>query len=370
MKAKSINIRILILCFALCTASTFKYAYDRTDGNLVMSIMFTMQCLLLKAGLVEPIIVNKYEPPQLDQPRQVVERLLPDYMAEEGFYERPLRVCMGKNENKVSTISPHYSHSVRTVTEIRAGMSSDDLREAAKLLIAVWIGTCLQNAGGFSIPPSLLKKHPRLQAANDYLFGKPRQNGYATSSGSNSGYRVPTQLEMDSRCMSELDMHDQYQKFLLVKHPNTNCSQERFTQLCSDPQRLAITENSIKEAVIILECEGRGLVDEVERPNLANGEPNLDFRTNGPNGIRYVDVKEPRSGRRGNTNLDSAARRMGHKIHKQKNGQSPYGVSSQEILHIVNMELLDPSLRSDYQKNIFLPHGSKNIIILDITQRN
>ena len=228
----------------------------------------------------------------------------------------------------------------------------------------------LKNAGGFSLPPTLLKKHPHLQTANNFLFGKPRQDGYGTSSGSNSGYRVPTQLEMGSRCITDLDMHDQYQKFLLVKHPNTNCSQERFTQLCSDPQRLAITENSIKEAVIILECEGRGLVDEVERPNLANGEPNLDFRTNGPNGIRYVDVKEPRSGRRGNTNLDSAARRMGHKIHKQKNGQSPYGVSRQEILHIVNMELLDPSLRSDYQKNIFLPHGSKNIIILDITQRN
>ena len=55
---------------------------------------------------------------------------------------------------------------------------------------------------------------------------------------------------------------------------------------------------------------------------------------------------------------------MGHKIHKQKY-QSQYSVSSQEILHIVNMELLDPSLRSDYQKNIFLPHGSKNIIQKD-----
>ena len=77
MKAKSINISILIFCYALCTASTFKYAYDRTGGNLVMSTTFTMHCLLVKAGLVEPFIVNKYEPPQLDQPRQVVERLLP-----------------------------------------------------------------------------------------------------------------------------------------------------------------------------------------------------------------------------------------------------------------------------------------------------
>ena len=137
MKAKSIHISILIFCFALYTASTFKYAYDRTGSNLVMSITFTMHCLLVKAGLVEPFIGDKYEPPQLDQLRQVVERLLPYYVAEEGFYERPPRVYMGKNENKVSTISPHYSHSIRTVTEIRAGVDSHDLREATKLLVAV-----------------------------------------------------------------------------------------------------------------------------------------------------------------------------------------------------------------------------------------
>lgn len=57
MKAKSIHISILIFCFALYTASTFKYAYDRTGSNLVMSITFTIHCLLVKAGLVEPFIV-------------------------------------------------------------------------------------------------------------------------------------------------------------------------------------------------------------------------------------------------------------------------------------------------------------------------
>ena len=273
-------------------------------------------------------------------------------------------------ETKIKRLAPHYPISASPITELRAGMSSHDLREATKLLIAFWIGLNLQNAGGFNPPPALLKKHPHLQAASNLLFGKPRQDGYATSSGSSSGSRVPTQLEMGSRCIPDLDMHHQYQKFLLVKHPNTNCSQERFTQLCTDPQRLVITEDSIKEAIIILECEGRGIVDNVERPNLANGEPNLDFRANGPNGTRYVDVKEPRSEGRGNTNLDSAARRMGHKIHKQKNRQSPDDFSSDQILHIVNMQLIDPSLRPDYQKNIFLPHGSKNIIVLDITQRN
>lgn len=55
---------------------------------------------------------------------------------------------------------------------------------------------------------SYLKKHPHLQAANDFLFGTPKQDGYATFSGSNSGYRSPTQLEMGSRCIPDLDMYD------------------------------------------------------------------------------------------------------------------------------------------------------------------
>ena len=81
-----------------------------------------------------------------------------------------------------------------------------------------------------------------------------------------------------------------------------------------------------------------------------------------------MDVKEPRNFGRGNQDLDSAARRMGHKIYKQKE-QSKFGILRDEVLHIVNLELLDPGQQQDYQKNIFIPHSSEGITIIDITKR-
>ena len=82
-----------------------------------------------------------------------------------------------------------------------------------------------------------------------------------------------------------------------------------------------------------------------------------------------MDVKEPRNFGRGNQDLDRAARRMGHRIYDQKE-QSKFGISRNQVLHIVNFELLDPDQRTDYQKNIFIPHGSEDITIIDISKRN
>lgn len=65
------------------------------------------------------------------------------------------------------------------------------------------------------------------------------------------------------RSVRQIDMKEEYQKFLLIKHPNTDCSAERFTRLSTDPQRGIITDPSIKEAIIILECEGRRIMGEV-----------------------------------------------------------------------------------------------------------
>jgi hypothetical protein len=208
---------------------------------------------------------------------------------------------------------------------------------------------------------------PHLEAVNNFLFGKPKTDKYSSYN------KIPTELNMGrSRMRSsvrQIDMKEEYQKFLLIKHPNTDCSVERFTSLCTDPQRGIINDSSIKEAIIILECEGRGIAQQAERPNLDNDEPNLDFRINGPEGYEYADVKEPRNYGRGNSDLDKAAQNMGNKIHKQK-GQSEHGVSRQKILHIVNFELLNASERASYETNLFKPHGSNGIIIVDITKRN
>jgi len=211
---------------------------------------------------------------------------------------------------------------------------------------------------------------PHIESTRNLLFGKPKSDSFSSRQDRS---RFQTQLDMGRsrrrRSVRQINMDEEYQKFLLIKHPETDCSQERFESLCTDPQRNIITDVSIKETIIILECEGRGIVQGVERPDLDNGEPNLDFKVNGPGNYRYVDVKEPRNYGRGNQDLDSAARNMGYKIHKQKD-QSEYSISRKKILHIVNFELLDPGERQEFKQNIFSPHGSEDITIIDINKRN
>lgn len=47
------------------------------------------------------------------------------------------------------------------------------------------------------------------------------------------------------RSVSQIDMKEEYQKFLLIKHPNTHCSAEKFTILYTNPQRSIITHSFI-----------------------------------------------------------------------------------------------------------------------------
>ena len=158
---------------------------------------------------------------------------------------------------------------------------------------------------------------PYFEAVNNFLFGKPKTDKYFSYN------KVPTKLNIGpsrmGRFVRQIDMKEEYQKFLLIKHPNINCSAERFTSLCTHPQRSRITDSFIKKAIIILECEGQEIVQQAERPHLDTGEPNLDFRINGFGAYEYVDVKELQNYGRGNSDLDKAAQNMGKKIHKQKN---------------------------------------------------
>ena len=319
-----------------------------------------MYFLSIKLNLIGPTVVRAFDPPQQNEQLMVKAGVLPVFhpyiSAYNDYFDRPSRLYMA--ETKMGTLAPQYSRSASPIADLRAGSRSEDLKQTAYLLISIWYGLKLQQSYGFQPLPNQMQV-PHLEAVNNVLFGKPK--------------KVPTELNMGRsrmrRSVRQIDMKEEYQKFLLIKHPNTDCSAQRFTSLCTDPQRSIITDSSIKEAIIILECEGRGIVQQAKRPNLDNGEPNLDFRINGPGGYEYADVKEPRSYGRGNSDLDKAAQNMGKKIHKQKD-QSEHGVSRQKILHIVNFELLNPSERVSYETNLFSPHGSDAIIIVDITKRN
>ena len=356
---------VLIFLLVSSTVSAFYYALDRTNGNVGQSIMFTMYFLAIKIGSIGPTVVRTFDPPQQNEQLVAKARVLPVFhpyiSASNDSFDRPSRLYMG--ETKMGT---HYSRSASPIAELRAGSRAEDIKQTAYLLVSIWYALKLQQSYGFQPLPNQVQM-PHLEAVNNFLFGKPKTDKYSSYN------KVPTELNMGRsrmrRSVRQIDMKEEYQKFLLIKHPNTNCSAERFTSLCTDPQRSIITDSSIKEAIIILECEGRGIVQQAERPNLDNGEPNLDFRINGPGGYEYADVKEPRNYGRGNSDLDKAAQNMGKKIHKQKN-QSEHGVSRQKILHIVNFELLNASERVSYETNLFSPHGSDAIIIVDITKRN
>lgn len=90
------------------------------------------------------------------------------------------------------------------------------------------------------------------------------------------------------------------------------CSRKRYEELCTNPQRDIIDNALIKEAIIILEAEDRGIAQNVRRPT--KDELHLDFKDDWPWPIEFVDVKEPRNWGKGNENLESIAIRMSGKI--------------------------------------------------------
>ncbi len=71
--------------------------------------------------------------------------------------------------------------------------------------------------------------------------------------------------------------------------------QQRYDELCKDPQTNKPNPKSIGEADAILDAEKAGKIDpgSARRPDLALGEPNLDFHATRNGKPGYVDVKTP-----------------------------------------------------------------------------
>lgn len=68
---------------------------------------------------------------------------------------------------------------------------------------------------------------------------------------------------------------------------------ERLREFSNDPQTGAPNAKSISEAQTILDAEQAGMVQSPRRPNLSQGEPNLDFVIDGPGNYRYGEIKTP-----------------------------------------------------------------------------
>ena len=342
---------ILIFLVVASTVSAFYYALERTNGNVYQSIMFTMYFVAIKIGLIGPNI-----PPKLDQDQptqQLVSRVIksPVYQPICVVYNeyRPSGLYMDKIEQAVPRPYVSY-HSESVIKELRAGSR---LNEAAWLLLTIWM--LRQQSVGFQ-PVRPVVRPPHIEAAHNLLFGKPKTDKF-------SSQRFETKLEGRKRHRAEIqiDMNDQYQKFLLTKNRNTNCSRQRFEELCRDQKTGRIDFSSIDEALGLLEAEGRGFVEDGYRTK--KDVIDADFGVKGPHPYDLADVKTPINWGKGNEDLKAAAERMGKKITEQRSRMQSYGKTP---LHIVDLRKLNTSEKTDFKQNVINAIGiSKDLVFVN-----
>ena len=132
------------------------------------------------------------------------------------------------------SLVPQHSHSQKLIGDSR-------LTQAAWLLITIWM--LQQQSCGFQ-PINPASMPPHIESAWNLLLGKPKSDSFSSRQDQS---RFQTQLDMGrsrhSRSVRQINLDEEYQKFLLIKHPETDCSQERFESLCTDPQRNTYKRN-------------------------------------------------------------------------------------------------------------------------------
>jgi hypothetical protein len=247
-----------------------------------------------------------------------------------------------------SSLVPQYSYSQNAIKELRAGDSR--VTQAAWLLITIWM--LQQQSVGFQ-PVRQAPMPPHLESARNLLFGKPKPDQF-------SSQRFETKVEGRKRHRAEIqiDMDDQYEQFLLTKNRNTNCSRQRFEELCRDPKTGGIDFSSIDEALGLLEAEGRGFVEGGYRTE--KDVIDADFGVKGPDPYDLADVKTQINWGRGNEDLEAAAERMGKKIKQQRSRMQSYGKTP---LHIVDLRKLNPSEKTDFKQNVIDTIGSSKDLV-------
>ncbi len=125
--------------------------------------------------------------------------------------------------------------------------------------------------------------------------------------------------------------------------------QNRFNKLSKDPQTLMLNQKSVEEAKAILEAENQGLIVNPTRPNLEIGDPNLDFKIDGPVPYKWADVKTPIN--RGD--LKKMAINIGKKSKLQKGG-------ARDVLHIIDLKNIPVDYKLNFQKFVIEGAGSSD----------
>jgi len=137
-----------------------------------------------------------------------------------------------------------------------------------------------------------------------------------------------------------------------IEQELADLTKQRIESLSKDPQTGKENPKSIEEKDAILQAEKEGHVQKPERPDLAKGDPNLDFKVEGPPPFKFADVKTPVN--RGN--LVTQAEGIGKKIFLQKAGAS-------DVLHIVDLKNIPPAEKPTFKANVIKEAGSPTGIV-------
>ena len=167
---------IIIFVFVLSISSTFSWTMQKTKGDILKSLQFTVYFLGIKISLIGPIVIDRFEPPQLNPARVIESQVLPCYTASDDYYVRPPLVYMG--ETKMGILA-QYAYSASPIADLRAGSRSEDLKQTAFLLISIWYGLKLQQSYGFQPLPNQMQM-PHRESVNNFLFGKPKIDKFSS----------------------------------------------------------------------------------------------------------------------------------------------------------------------------------------------
>ena len=196
-------------------------------------------------------------------------------------------------------------------------------------------------AEGFSISSPQPKKYGRLPI---------RHSNHPTTSSTPSSYPILFGAKkIDdplNRCQNR---------------PDEFIRNDKFDQLSRNPETGKTDEKSTIEAISVMQAEYKGLVHNPRRPNLKEGEPNLDFVIDGPKPYKYVDLKNPIDPKKfpnakgKSESIEKMATRMGKKITQQKG-------SFDDVLHIVDLEMLPSEKKAEFSQKLIEAAGSPDHI--------
>jgi len=323
---------ILIFLFFSPILGAFFYALNRTDGNVLKSLLFALYFLAIKIGLIAPNVpleLNQNQPNQ-----QLVSSVYNPYVSILDEYS-PSGLYMTNFEG--SSLVSRHSQSLKLVKELRAGDSR--VTQAAWLLITIWM---LQQQGVGFQPVRPVARPPHIEAAHNLLFGKPKSDGQSRLHLSNKNGKVDLQQAFD----------EVNRRASVISCGNFYCSFERFKGLATECGNC--TPSTTRDAITILEGEMRGYYKNAHRGDYGPNVTGLDYVVEGLGEFAYITHVEVKgvvsSSIRPKPTLIKQAKKFVERIKYQKDFWSNKTKVNEVIPHI--------------RPDAYLPKSPDNVLAL------